>query len=125
MHWDKRFQYVHRVGTDNQYRVFWNGTAWCYELLAGGVIFDEQTFSSENALIEGLAFHGLSPNQFTKDESGAAEQYSQQMLKKQKIMKDAGLKPCSKHGLSSLNSDNTCEACQNTDYPDDFKGTEG
>jgi len=42
-----------------------------------------------------------------------------------KKLKEAGIQPCSKHGLSAKNMDNTCEACEHTDYPDDMKGTEG
>jgi len=122
---DKTKHYVYRVGSDNQYRLFWNGSAWCYELLAGGVIFDNQTFDSEETLSQGIAFHGLQFDQFEVDETKSAETYSKKIHEQSESLKKAGIHPCPKHGLSAKNLDGSCEACSNADYPDDFKGTEG
>ena len=122
---DKNVNYVYRIGSDNQYRFYWDGAGWHYEFLAGGVLFDEQEFDSEETLAEALAMHGMNLTKFHVDKENAAAIYSQSVQKKMKQLRDAGVDPCPKHGLTSKNLDNTCEACQNTDYPDDFKGTEG
>ena len=122
---DKTVNYVYRIGSDNQYRFFWNGAGWHYEVLAGGVIFDKQEFDSEETLIEALEMHGMTLTKFTVDKDNSAQDYSQTIQKKLNELTDAGILPCAKHGLISKNLDNSCEACQNTYYPDDFKGTEG
>ncbi len=122
---DKTVNYVYRIGSDNQYRFYWDGAGWHYEFLAGGVLFDEQEFDSEDTLVEALGMHGMTISKFSIDRDNSAQAYSEGIQKKLKELSDAGILPCSKHGLISKNMDNTCEACQNTDYPDDFKGTEG
>ncbi len=122
---DKNAQYVYRIGSDNQHRIHWNGKVWRYEFLAGGVLFDELTCEHEEDLDQVLAVHGLTMNRFRIDNSDAATTYSAEILKKMEKLTAMGIDPCNKHGLVSKNFDNTCEACMNTDYPDDFKGTEG
>src|SRR5258706_595159 len=122
---EKNLHYIYRIGSDNQYRLHWNGTKWHYEFLAGGVLFDDQKFSTESELLEALSMHGMNLEQFSIDQTLAGESYSNQIQNKIKKLQELGIKPCAKHGLISKNSDNTCEACENTDYPDDFKGTEG
>lgn len=122
---DTSHEYVFRLGSDNQYRLHWNGKAWCYEFLAGSVIFDQQEFPNEDELQDALAMHGLKLERFQIDHQRAGEKYSAEIKKKVEQLERLGIAPCSKHGLTSKNVDGTCEACQNTDYPDDFKGTEG
>jgi hypothetical protein len=122
---DKSHQYVYRIGSDNQYRLHWDGGSWRYELLAGSVLFDEQKFSTEEELLEAMAMHGLTMELFHEDTAKAGELYSAEIEKKRKELEAAGIRPCPKHGLTSKNPDGTCEACQNSDYFDDFKGTEG
>ena len=117
--------YVYRMGSDNQIHIHWTGNAWRYEFLAGGVLFDEQLFSSEEELSLALEQHGLALQNFTVDQSGETERYSQAIREKIKKLEEMGIEPCAKHGLSAKNLDGTCEACLKTDYPDDFKGTEG
>lgn len=122
---DKNHSYVYRVGSDNQVRLHWDGAHWVYEFLAGGVLFDVQKKTSVQELADALTGHGLTLDQFEPDESGSADHYSRETREKIKKLEDAGIQPCPKHGLAAKNMDNTCEACENTDYPDDFKGTEG
>ena len=122
---DKSHQYVFRIGSDNQHRLHWDGQSWRYEFVAGGVLFDEQAAAGESDLEDAVAVHGLSLDQFRVDDSGNAAQYSEEIRARMAALVKAGIDPCPKHGLMAKNLDNTCEACQNTDYPDDFKGTEG
>jgi hypothetical protein len=122
---DKSQQYVFRIGSQNQHRVFWDGRAWHYEFLAGGVLFDEQSFPTEEELAEALQMHGMSPATFSVDREKSGETYSREVREKLTRLKEAGIQPCAKHGLVSTNPDGSCEACLNTDFPDDHKGTEG
>lgn len=122
---DKSQHYIFRIGSENQYRFFWDGGAWRYEFLAGGVLFDEQSFPSEEELAEALSLHGMTPAKFSIDTERHGEVYSQNIKAKIQKLVEAGIDPCPKHGLVSKNLDNTCEACINTDFPDDMKGTEG
>jgi hypothetical protein len=122
---DKSHQYLFRMGSQNQIRLFWNGAVWHYEFLAGGVLFDEQSFSTEEELTEALSMHGLSPEKFSVDTERTGEAYSQAIKSKIQKLEAAGITPCPKHGLVSKNMDGSCEACINTDFPDDHKGTEG
>lgn len=122
---DKTSQYVYRVGSDNQYRIYWDGSAWHYEFLAGGVLFDEQRAATEQELTEMIGFHGMKLDQFSIDNSRAAEAYSDRIKEKRTKLTAAGVKPCPKHGLSAKNEQGVCEACADPDYFDDFKGTEG
>jgi hypothetical protein len=122
---DKSHQYVFRVGSDNQHRIFWDGSAWHYEFLAGSVVFDEQSAASEQELADILAAHGMKLDRFSVDESRSAEQYSARIQEKIVRLTAAGIRPCSKHGLTAKNDDGVCQACADTDYFDDFKGTEG
>ena len=122
---DKKNQYVYRIGSDNQYRFYWSEGKWRYELLAGSVLFDEQQFETENDLIDALSSHGMTIDQFSPELDHAAEKYSEEIKKKMALLVQHGIDPCPKHGLSAKNLDGSCEACQNQDYPDDFKGTEG
>ncbi len=122
---DKTQQYIFRIGSQNQYRLFWDGAAWHYEVLAGGVLFDEQSFPTEEELIEALSMHGMTPEKFAVDSERTGEAYSQAIKGKIQKLEAAGITPCAKHGLVSKNMDGSCEACINTDFPDDHKGTEG
>ena len=122
---DKNQHYVFRIGSDNQHRLHWNGKAWTYEFLAGGVLFDQQSFSKEEEVEDAISFHGLTLDKFVVDTDKAGEGYARAIIEKEKRLTDLGIAPCNKHGLMSKNEDGTCEACLNTDYPDDFKGTEG
>lgn len=122
---DKSKQYIFRIGSDNQHRLHWDGQKWCYEFLAGGVLFDEQRAVDEQALEEAVAVHGMTLAQFVVDESAAGQAYSNEIRSKWKRLQDAGIDPCPKHGMMAKNQDGTCEACSKTDYFDDFKGTEG
>jgi hypothetical protein len=122
---DPSKEYVYRIGSDNQYRLHWNGTVWCYEFLAGSVIFDEQRFKTEDELADALFMHGLTFDKFHIDSSNDSAEYSGQIRKKMEQLTALGIRPCPKHGLSSKNLDGSCEACANQDYPDDFKGQEG
>ncbi len=122
---NKDTHYVYRIGSDNQYRLFWSEGAWHYEFLAGGVLFDDQTFPTEADLSEGLSAQGMSLDQFSPDIEKKSAAYSAAVREKIRDLERRGVAPCPKHGLSAKNIDGTCEACQNQDYPDDFKGTEG
>lgn len=122
---DKSLEYTFRIGSDNQYRVHWNGSAWHYEVLAGGVLFDERNFQTEKELTEALSDHGMTLTDFQVDDSKIGEAYSAKIKAKLRALQEAGIAPCPKHGLISKNPDGTCEACLHSDYPDDFKGTEG
>lgn len=122
---DKLHHYIFRIGSDNQHRLHWDGRAWHYEFLAGGVLFDQQSFEKVRDLEEAVSVHGLSLNQFVVDSKKEGEGYSRDIQSKNARLTEMGIVPCSKHGHMSKNLDGTCEACQNTDYPDDFKGTEG
>jgi hypothetical protein len=122
---DKSQQYIFRIGSQNQYRFFWDGKNWHYEFLAGGVLFDEQSFPTEEELSEALQMHGMTTAKFEIDAERTGETYSQAIKSKIKELEAAGIEPCPKHGLVSKNLDGTCEACINSDFPDDHKGTEG
>ncbi len=122
---DKAHHYVYRIGSDNQHRLHWDGRAWRYEFLAGGVLFDEQAFPNEREVEDGIGVHGLRLEQFQIDTQRAGEAYSAEIQSKIAKLKSLGITPCPKHGLMAKNFDGSCEACQHTDYPDDFKGTEG
>lgn len=122
---DKSLHYVFRIGSDNQHHIYWDGASWQYELLAGGVLFDHLTCQSENELEETVAVHGLTLDKFLVDQDKACVGYSEKIKNKMAMLIAADIDPCPKHGLISKNMDNTCEACSNTDYPDDHKGTEG
>ncbi len=122
---DQRHSYVFRVGSDNQIHLRWDGRAWVYEFLAGGVLFDSRRFPSEESVAEALAEQGLSIRHFTVDTANEGVLYSAAVQEKMKRLTALGVEPCPKHGLLSKNEDNTCEACLHADYPDDFKGTEG
>lgn len=122
---DKSQHYIFRIGSQNQYRLAWTGSVWHYEFLAGGVLFDEQTFPSESELMEALALHGMTTEQFSVDSERVGESYSAGIKEKIRKLENEGILPCPKHGLISKNLDGTCEACENTDFPDDHKGTEG
>jgi len=121
---DKSHNYVFRIGSDNQYRLHWNEGNWHYEFLAGGVLFDKQVFGEDVELIQALSGHGLKLEQFQIDDN-VSPAYSKEIQEKMKKLTAMGIEPCQKHGLMAKNMDGTCEACENTDYPDDFKGTEG
>jgi len=122
---DKAHDYVFRIGSTNQHRVHWEEGKWHYEFLAGGVLFDEQYFENEEELEQALQVHGLNFNQFHVDAEKQAQGYSAEIQRKIKQLQAKGVVPCPKHGLISKNLDNICEACANTDYFDDHKGTEG
>lgn len=122
---DKAQQYVFRVGSDNQHRIFWDGSAWCYEFLAGSVVFDEQRASTENELADILSAHGMTIDRFSVDQSRSAEEYSSRIQDKATRLTALGIRPCAKHGLTAKGEDGVCLACADTDYFDDFKGTEG
>jgi hypothetical protein len=122
---DKTHDYVFRIGSDNQHRLHWDGKLWHYEFLAGGVLFDSQTAEGEEGLEDVLFAHGLRVDQFSIDQSRTAADYSQEIKNKMAKLIEHGIVPCPKHGLTAKNLDNTCEACEHTDYPDDMKGTEG
>lgn len=122
---DTAHDYVYRIGSDNQHRLHWDGKAWNYEFLAGGVLFDHQTAAKEDELNDILFVHGLTLEQFKVDEEKSAASYSSEIKNKIDRLSALGIVPCPKHGLTAKNEDNTCEACNHTDYPDDFKGTEG
>jgi hypothetical protein len=122
---DKSSQYYFRIGSDNQHRVHWDGKSWHYEFIAGGVLFDEQFAESEQEISEMLFVHGLTLDRFSIDLTGAAQKYSQEIHQKNKELTAKGIDPCPKHGMMAKNPDGTCEACQHTDYWDDFKGQEG
>ncbi len=122
---DKSQQYVFRVGTDNQHRIFWDGTAWHYEFLAGSVVFDDQRGSTEQELVDILAAHGVTFDRFSVDESGFAAAYSSKVQDKLAKLTAAGIRPCPKHGLTAKDEDGVCKACADSDYFDDFKGQEG
>lgn len=121
---DKSNQYVFRLGSDTQHSLRWDGTVWRYEFLAGAVLFDEQSAHSEAEAIEIIESRGLTFDQFRIDNEHA-QGYSKEIQEKIAELTKLGIIPCAKHGLTAKNLDNTCEACLNTDYPDDFKGTEG
>jgi hypothetical protein len=89
------------------------------------VLFDEMEVASEQELEGAVSVHGLALDKFMVDTSKSAEGYSAEIQKKIKHLLALGVSPCPKHGLTSKNPDDTCEACVHTDYPDDFKGTEG
>ncbi|MFN0117144.1 MAG: hypothetical protein ACKVQC_02470 [Elusimicrobiota bacterium] len=125
MNLDKSCQYVFRIGSDNQHRIFWTGSTWRYEFLAGGVLFDELTVAEEEELENAVGVHGLTVSEFKKEISGVADAYSEEIKRKIKEAEVLGLNPCPKHGLTAKNPDDTCEGCANDKYPDDFKGTEG
>ena len=122
---NKNLQYLYQIGSDNQHRLHWDGRNWNYELIAGGVLFDQQRFSGEEELEEAVAVHGLTLDQFRVDESRRGEIHSQETQERFAKLTALGINPCPKHGLTAKNKDDTCEACQHSDYPDDFKGTEG
>lgn len=122
---DKARQYVFRIGSTNQHRVFWDGQTWKYEFLAGGVVFDEMSATSEEDLEGAVGTHGLRLEQFVQDESGEAASYADQIKAKEARLKARDIPPCPKHGFASKNEDGTCEACSHPDYFDDHKGTEG
>ncbi len=122
---DRTKHYVFRIGSDNQHRIHWSNNAWHYEFLAGGVLFDQLKCADEQELENAVAVHGMTLDRFVVDHSEDSAGYSQQIQQKMNQLIAAGIDPCAKHGLMSKNMDNTCEACSNTDYPDDFKGTEG
>jgi len=122
---DKKNHYIFCIGSDNQHRLHWDGSHWRYEFLAGGVLFDNQKFDSQEGLAEAIAVHGLTFDQFQTDDTKTGEAYSKKILDKKNRLQAKGFQPCSKHGWMAKNDDNTCEACDNIDYPDDFKGTEG
>lgn len=121
---DKSQHYIYRIGSDNQYRLQWTGSVWKYDFVAGGVPFDEQTYASERDLIDGLAMHGLTLEQFAIDKERHGAEYSDTIKQRAKELSNLGITPCAKHGMTSKNPDGSCEACNNTDYPDDFKGQE-
>lgn len=125
MQLDKTHQYVFRMGSDVQHRLFWDGKTWSYEFLAGGVVFDQQKFGSEEEIEGSISVHGLSLDRFQVDHAKSGALYSEEIQKRLEELTKKGIQPCPKHGLISKNLDNTCEACENSDYPDDFKGTEG
>lgn len=125
MYLDKSKQYIFVIGSDNQHRIFWDQDKWKYEFLAGSVLFDEQTALNPEAISEIISFHGLTLDQFSVDDTGKGRIYAEEVRKKIKSNEERGIAPCAKHGLSAKNDDGTCEACQNADYFDDFKGTEG
>jgi hypothetical protein len=125
MQFDKSHDYVFRIGSDNQHRIHWDGKLWQYEFLAGGVVFDNQSAPEEEGLEDILFAHGLRREQFAIDASKAAAQYSSDIKTKMAKLVEHGVVPCPKHGLSAKNLDNTCEACEHSDYFDDHKGTEG
>lgn len=125
MIFDKSQEYVFRIGSNNQHRIHWDGQRWQYEFLAGDVIFDSQSADREADLEDILFAHGLQLSQFYVDSDKAAAKYSAEIKIKMQKLIDAGIVPCAKHGLTAKNLDNTCEACENTDYFDDHKGTEG
>jgi hypothetical protein len=122
---DKSHSYVFRIGSDNQHRVHWDGQAWQYEFLAGGVLFDQLTCMSEEELEGVVSVHGLTLDRFSVDQSNDSAVYSKEIRDKMSELVEAGIDPCPKHGLMAKNKDGSCEACQHTDYFDDFKGTEG
>ena len=122
---DKTQHYIFRIGSDNQHRLHWDGQKWQYEFLAGGVLFDQLTGQDEDELESIVSVHGLTLDRFSIDADQAGAGYSQKIKDKLARLTEAGIVPCPKHGLISKNMDNTCEACSNTDYPDDHKGTEG
>ncbi len=122
---DKSQHYIYRVGSDNQYRLQWTGTAWRYDFVAGGVPFDEQFYANDDELREGIALHGLTLDQFAVDTARDGEIYSETVKQRAAQLTALGIEPCPKHGMTAKNTDGTCEACANTDYPDDFKGQEG
>lgn len=122
---DKTQHYIFRIGSDNQHQIFWDGRQWQYEFLAGGVLFDQMSCRNEEELQSAVSVHGLDLERFQLDLEKAGVKYSERIKDKLAKLTDAGILPCPKHGLISKNMDNTCEACMNTDYPDDHKGTEG
>lgn len=122
---DKTQHYIFRIGSDNQHHLHWDGRRWQYEFLAGGVLFDQLSCQNEEELESAVAVHGLTLDKFMIDREKAGAGYSQKIKEKSARFTKAGVDPCPKHGLISKNTDNTCEACLNTDYPDDHKGTEG
>jgi hypothetical protein len=122
---DKSLHYIYRVGSDNQYRLQWTGSVWRYDFVAGAVPFDEQTYPTEQELVEGLALHGLTLDKFSVDTAQHGAAYSDAVKQRASQLAEMGIDPCPKHGMTAKNPDGTCEACANTDYPDDFKGQEG
>ncbi|MCG3205445.1 MAG: hypothetical protein KCHDKBKB_02166 [Elusimicrobia bacterium] len=122
---DKSHTYVFRMGSDNQIRLFWDGSFWQYEFLAGGVLFDQLTCHDENELEGAVTVHGLTLEKFSIDHDQASAEYSEKIKTKLAQLTANNIHPCPKHGLISKNSDGSCEACLNIDYPDDHKGTEG
>lgn len=122
---DKSHHYIYRLGSDTQHRLNWTGSAWRYEFLAGAVLFDEQTYSTEEQLKEGLALVGLTFDHFKIDQEHNGEAYSKTITERAAQLVEMGIDPCAKHGMTAKNPDGTCEACSHTDYPDDFKGQEG
>jgi hypothetical protein len=122
---DKSHDYIYRLGSDTQHRLHWTGAAWQYEFLASAVLFDEQLFHSDRELHEGLALVGLTIDKFSIDPAKNGESYSADIKKRQQELTAQGMDPCAKHGMTAKNPDGTCEACNLTDYPDDFKGQEG
>jgi hypothetical protein len=122
---DKSQHYVYRLGSDNQYRIHWDGSQWQYELLAGEVVFDKQSAFSEEGISEILAAHGLSMNQFEVDRENSGQSYADRIMVKENEFKKAGVSPCPKHGYTAVRPDGSCEKCANPDLFDDFKGTEG
>jgi|SRR5581483_5246484 len=122
---DKSHHYIYRIGSDNQYRLHWTGAAWQYDFVAGGVPFDEQTYNTEQDLIDGILLHGLTLDKFSIDTAHDGAEYSATVKKRAAKLTGLGIQPCPKHGMTAKNPDGTCEACAHTDYPDDFKGQEG
>lgn len=122
---DTSKQYIYSIGSDNQHRIFWDGTQWRYEFLAGSVIFDEQSGPDPQAIAEIISYHGLTLDKFNIDERKQGQQYSDEVRARIKKNQDNGFDPCPKHGHTAKNDDGTCEACQHPDYFDDFKGQEG
>jgi len=125
MHLDKSKHYVYVIGSDNQHRIFWDGKKWRYEFLAGSVLFDEQTGPDQEAVAEIISYHGLTLDMFVIDEGKKGQSYSDGVKAKIKHNQEKGFQPCPKHGHSAKNDDGSCEACDNPDYFDDFKGQEG
>jgi len=122
---DKNKHYIFRIGSDNQYRLHWDGHRWQYEVLAGGVVFDSRSFPTEDELTNALAEQGMALSLFNVDSDQSGVQYAMDVRQRRMVLEAAGIKPCHKHGFSSMDIQGHCEACVNTDYPDDFKGTEG
>ena len=98
---NKQEQYIYRIGSDNQHRVFWDQTQWHYEFLAGGVLFDEQFYNTDDQLVEGLQAHGLHLEQFSVDILQAGEMYSQHIQQKLKELSLIHISSPRRRGSSS------------------------